>query len=551
MKEIKVYVDGIGQVIVNSDTTYEELSKMVFKDEYKKYFGARVDNEIFYLKKKVKEGKNIKFLDISDKDGHRIYGRTLVLVYIAACEKVFSGYTVNIEHSLGKGMYTEVEGDKTISFKEISEIKRIMCELIEKDIPIYREKMSKEEAVKIFEEKGYEDKVRLYSSMDRDFIDIYRFQDHVDTIYGYVAPSTGYLEAFDVKYYYPGAILLAPTQESKTAVPEFVEQRQLAKVFKEAEDWATILDLGYIGTLNDKILEGSIDEVIRISEALHEKKIASFADIICEDDSVNLIMIAGPSSSGKTTFAQRLGVQLKVNGKKPISISVDDYFVNRDVTPKNEFGEYDFETLEAIDLKKFNEDLIALIEGEEIELPKFNFLKGVREPSGIVVKVDEDHPIIIEGIHALNPKLTTSIPEKNKFKIYISALTQLNIDAHNRIPTTDTRIIRRMVRDNKYRGNDVLRTFKLWDQVRIGEEKNIFPFQEEADVMFDSSLAYELSVLKKYIVPLLKEVDNSSVYYSEAKRLLKFLSYFKDVEDESIIPPTSILREFIGGSCFR
>ena len=551
MKEIKVYVDGIGQVIVNSDTTYEELSKMVFKDEYKKYFGARVDNEIFYLKKKVKEGTNIKFLDISDKDGHRIYGRTLVLAYIAACEKVFSGYTVNIEHSLGKGMYTEVEGDKTISFKEISEIKRIMCELIEKDIPIYREKMSKEEAVKIFEEKGYEDKVRLYSSMDRDFIDIYRFQDHVDTIYGYVAPSTGYLEAFDVKYYYPGAILLAPTQESKTAVPEFVEQRQLAKVFKEAEDWATILDLGYIGTLNDKILEGSIDEVIRISEALHEKKIASFADIICEDDSVNLIMIAGPSSSGKTTFAQRLGVQLKVNGKKPISISVDDYFVNRDVTPKNEFGEYDFETLEAIDLKKFNEDLIALIEGEEIELPKFNFLKGVREPSGIVVKVDEDHPIIIEGIHALNPKLTTSIPEKNKFKIYISALTQLNIDAHNRIPTTDTRIIRRMVRDNKYRGNDVLRTFKLWDQVRIGEEKNIFPFQEEADVMFDSSLAYELSVLKKYIVPLLKEVDNSSVYYSEAKRLLKFLSYFKDVEDESVIPPTSILREFIGGSCFR
>ena len=302
---------------------------------------------------------------------------------------------------------------------------------------------------------------------------------------------------------------------------------------------------------SNKILEGSIDEVIRISEALHEKKIASFADIICEDDSVNLIMIAGPSSSGKTTFAQRLGVQLKVNGKKPISISVDDYFVNRDVTPKNEFGEYDFETLEAIDLKKFNEDLIALIEGEEIELPKFNFLKGVREPSGIVVKVDEDHPIIIEGIHALNPKLTTSIPEKNKFKIYISALTQLNIDAHNRIPTTDTRIIRRMVRDNKYRGNDVLRTFKLWDQVRIGEEKNIFPFQEEADVMFDSSLAYELSVLKKYIVPLLKEVDNSSVYYSEAKRLLKFLSYFKDVEDESIIPPTSILREFIGGSCFR
>lgn len=551
MKEIKVFVEGIGEVNINEDSTYEELAKLVFKDEYKKYLGARVDNEIVYLRKKVKEGKYIKFIDISDKDGHRIYGRTLVLVYIAACEKVFSGYTVNIEHSLGKGMYTEVEGDKSISFKEISEIKRIMSELIEKDLPIFREKMSKDEAIKVFQNKGYDDKVRLYSTMDREFIDVYRLEDHIDTIYGYVAPSTGYLEAFDIKYYYPGAILLAPTQESKTSVPRFIEQRQLAKVFKEAEDWANILDLGYIGTLNDKILEGSIDEVIRISEALHEKKIASFADMICDDDNVNLIMIAGPSSSGKTTFAQRLGVQLKVNGKKPISISVDDYFVNREDTPKNEFGEYDFEALEAIDLEKFNEDLIALIEGEEIELPKFNFLKGVREPSGIVVRVDEDHPIIIEGIHALNPMLTTSIPEKNKFKIYISALTQLNIDAHNRIPTTDTRIIRRMVRDYKYRGNDVLRTFKLWDQVRVGEEKNIFPFQEEADVMFDSSLVYELSVLKKYVVPLLKEVDSSSEYYSEAKRLLKFLSYFKDVEDESIIPPTSILREFIGGSCFR
>lgn len=551
MKEIKVFVEGIGEVTISEGSTYEELSKMVFKDEYKKYLGARVDNEIVYLKKKVKEGKNIKFLDISDKDGHRIYGRTLVLVYIAACEKVFSGYTVNIEHSLGKGMYTEVEGDKTISFKEIKEIKRIMSELIEKDISIHREKISKEEAVKIFRDKGYEDKVRLYNPMDRDFIDVYRFEDHVDTIYGYVAPSTGYLEAFDVKYYYPGAILLAPTQESKVTVPEFVEQRKLAKVFKEAEDWANILDLGYIGTLNDKICEGNIDEIIRVSEALHEKKIASFADMICDDNNVNLIMIAGPSSSGKTTFAQRLAVQLKVNGKRPISISVDDYFVNRVDTPKNALGEYDFEALEAIDLEKFNEDLIALIEGEEIELPRFNFLKGVREPSGIVVRVDEDHPIIIEGIHALNPKLTTSIPEKNKFKIYVSALTQLNIDAHNRIPTTDTRILRRMVRDNKYRGNDVLRTFKLWDQVRIGEEKNIFPFQEEADVMFDSALVYELSVLKKYAVQLLKEVDNSSEYYSEAKRLLKFLSYLRDIENEAIIPPTSILREFIGGSCFR
>lgn len=551
MNFIKVRVEGKGEFTIAEGSTYEELSKEVYGRDYKKYLGVRVNNEIVYLGKKVKDRENIRFIDISNKDGHRIYGRTLVLVYIVACERVFPGYTVNIEHSLGEGMYTEISGNKSISFKDIEEIKDIMNELIKKDLPIYREKITKGEAVNIFKRECYEDKVRLYNSMDRDYIDVYRIEDHVDTIYGHVAPSTGYLESFDLKYYYPGAILLAPTQESKTSIPEFVEQRKLAKVFKEAEDWANILNLGYLGSLNDKVINGSIDEVIRISEALHEKKIASIADMICEDDNVNLIMIAGPSSSGKTTFSKRLAVQLKVNGKRPIAISVDDYFVNREDTPKDEFGEYDFEAIEAIDIRKFNEDLITLIEGKEVELPRFNFLKGIREPSGRVVKIDEDHPIIVEGIHALNPRLTSLIPEKNKFKIYVSALTQLNIDSHNRIPTTDTRIIRRMVRDNKYRGNDVLMTFKLWEKVRKGEEKNIFPLQEEADIMFDSALVYELSILKKYAVPLLKEVDNSSEYYSEAKRLLKFLDYFRDIDEEWIIPPTSILREFIGGSCFR
>lgn len=551
MGKIKVFVDNIGEISIDKGATLEDISNLVYKNDYKKYLGAKIENEVFHLRTVAKDGQKIKFIDIIDVDGHRIYTRTLGLIYITVCEEMFPGYNVNIEHSLGEGFYTELSDKRTISFSEIEKIKKRMLEIIEADVPIEREKINRMDALKIFKEKGYEDKFKLYSHVEKDEIHVYKILEHIDTFYGYVAPSTGYIKNFDLKYYYPGAILLSPNQKSQAEIPEFVEQRKLAKVFKEAEDWANILDLGYLGSLNDKIINGSIDEVVRVSEALHEKKIASFADDICKDESINLIMIAGPSSSGKTTFAQRLAVQLKVNGKRPISISVDDYFVDREDTPKNEYGEYDFEALEAIDVKRLNRDLIRLLEGSEVELPVYNFITGRSEPSGVKVKVDEDHPIIVEGLHALNPKLTSSIPEKNKYKIYVSALTQLNIDAHNRIPTTDTRILRRMVRDSKFRGNDIERTFKLWELVRAGEEKNIFPYQEQADAMFNSSLVYELTVLKKYVVPLLKEVDKTSIYYSEAKRLLKFLSYFKDIEDESMIPPTSILREFIGGSSFK
>ncbi|MBW4829327.1 MAG: nucleoside kinase [Clostridiaceae bacterium] len=551
MEKVKLFIEGKGEVSVDKGSTLEKVAKLAYGEEYKKYLGARIDNEIFLLTDKIEEGKKIKFLDISDTDGHKIYIRTLSVIYIKACEELFPGCNVNIEHSLGEGLYTEIKKGKSINFKEINKIKEKMEKLIREDKPILREKIKREEAIKLFEEKGYIDKVNLYKHVDKEEIHIYRIDDHIDSFYGYLAPSTGYVQVFDLKYYYPGAILLPPSESNGFTVPEFIEQRQLAKVFKETEDWVDILDLGYLGTLNDTIVDGSVDEVIKVSEALHEKKIANIADKICEDDNINLILIAGPSSSGKTTFAHRLAVQLKVNGKRPISISVDDYFVNREDTPRNEFGEYDFEALEAIDVKLFNEDLIKLLEGEEVELPKFNFVKGVREPSGKIVKVDEEHPIIVEGIHCLNSKLTRDIPEKNKFKIYVSALTQLNVDAHNRIPTTDTRLIRRIVRDNKFRGNDVKRTFKLWELVRKGEEENIFPYQEEADIMFNSSLVYELSVLKKYVEPQLKTIDKNSEYYSEAKRLLKFLEYFKDIEDEFIIPPTSILREFIGGSCFK
>lgn len=549
-KKLKVYVEGIGEIFIEENSKLEDISKLAFGENHKRYFGARVNNQIFHLNKIIEDGMYIKFIDSNDIDGHRIYTKTISAVFIMACKKLFPERTVKIEHFLGAGLYTEFEEGHTICFKEVDEIQKVMAEIISKDYPITREKVSREKAIEIFEEQGSQDKVRLFNTLERQRTDVYTISDHIDTYHGYLAPSTGYVNLFKLKYYYPGVIIIFPTMQSNYKLPEFKEQKKLAKVLKEANDWADILDLGYLGSLNEKTIDGEIAEVIRVSEALHEKKIGKIADVICEDDDINMILIAGPSSSGKTTFAERLAIQLKVNGKRPVSISVDNYFVNRDKTPLNEDGTYNFEIIDAIDLDKLNEDLVKLLEGEEIELPKFNFLTGEREYSGRKIKVDKDHPIIVEGIHGLNPQLTREIPEKNKYKIYISALTQLNIDAHNRIPTTDTRLIRRIIRDNNHRGNDAIRTFELWPGVRKGEEKYIFPFQEEADVMFDSALVYELSVLKKHIQPLLEDIDSNSIYYSEAKKLLKFLKYFRDIEDESIIPPNSILREFIGGTYF-
>ncbi|HHV38257.1 MAG TPA: nucleoside kinase [Tepidimicrobium sp.] len=547
-KQIKVYVEGIGGVDIGEGSLLVDLSRQVFGKDYKKYLGARINNEVHHLRNEVQEGMYVKFLSNEEEDGFKIYTRTISAVFIMACKEIFPESTAKIEHFLGRGLYAELEEGHSISFGDIKNIKRKMREIVDRDIPIIREEVSKEVALSLFEEFGHEDKIRLYNTLEDESVQIYRMDDYLDRFHGYLAPSTGYVDVFDLKYYYPGAIILFPATDSNNKLPEFKEQKKLAKVFRDAKEWANILDLAYVGSLNEKILNGEIGEVIRISEALHEKKIAQIADMICEDDDINMILIAGPSSSGKTTFAERLAIHLKVNGKRPIGISIDDYFVNREDSPVNEDGEYDFESLEAIDLEQFNSDLVKLLEGEEIELPKYNFIKGIREKSGVKIRVDQDHPIIVEGIHALNPRLAAYIPEKNKFKIYISALTQLNIDAHNRISTTDTRLIRRTVRDYRYRGNDIFRTFELWSRVREGEEVNIFPYQEEADIMFDSALVYELAVLKKHVIPLLKQIDSSSIYYSEARMLLKFLSYFRDIEDEDIIPPNSILREFIGGA---
>lgn len=545
-KQISLAVEGYGELQMPEGTTLLDVSKKVHGSDHMRYLGARVNNEIYPLYKDAEDGFQIQFLDNRDVDGYRIYTKTISAVFIMACKELYPDKDAIIHHFLGPGLYAELDDRHGISFRETEILQEKMEEIIKRDIPIKRSDYSREEALEIFREHDYSDKVRLISSMDKDTVSIYRIGDHTDSFHGYLAPSTGFVDEFKLKYYYPGVIILFPSRKNHYNMDNFKDQKKLAKIFNESNNWLEILDLANIGSLNERINNGHLRDLILISEALHEKRIAQIADKICADPDINMILIAGPSSSGKTTFAHRLSVQLKVNGKRPISISMDDYFVNREDTPLRKDGEPDFESIDAIDLDLFNSDLVKLLEGESVQLPKFNFITGKREASGKWISVDRDHPIIIEGIHGLNPKLTIDIPEKNKFKVYISALTQLNIDNHNRISTTDTRLIRRMVRDVKFRGNEPSRTFEMWQGVRSGEEKFIFPFQEEADAMFNSSLVYEMSVLKKYIMPLLQEVTPESVYYSEAKKLLKFLKYFNPIEDESCIPPNSILREFIG-----
>ena len=545
-KQINVFVEEYGKLVVKEGSTLLQVSTEVFKEDTKKYLGARIENEIFPLFKTVQEEQYIKFLTNRDVDGYRIYTKTISAVFIMACKELFPDKDAILYHFLGPGLYAELDGKHNISFKETQEIEIKMTEIIQMDLPIIRKEYSREEAVKLFTDYGYFDKVRLINTLDREEFSIYNIGTHIDSFHGYLAPSTGYVSEFKLKYYYPGVIILFPSRKNNYNMEKFKDQKKLSKIFKESNTWSNILDMSNIGSLNEKINNNKVEEIIQISEALHEKKIAQIADIIFKDTDITMILIAGPSSSGKTTFSKRLATQMKVNGKRPILISMDDYFVDRDLTPVDREGKPDYESIDAIDIELFNMDLISLLEGETIELPKFNFITGKREKSGKWIKVDIDHPIIIEGIHGLNPNVTREIPEKNKFKIYISALTQLNLDNHNRIATTDTRLIRRMVRDVKYRGNGPLNTFEMWDGVRKGEEKYIFPFQEEADIMFNSSLVYEMSVLKKYIVPLLKEILKESEYYSEAKKLLKFLENFNSIEDEKYIPPNSILREFIG-----
>ena len=516
--------------------------------------GARVNNEIEELNYEIFKPKIVEFFDITNIDGMRMYKRSLSFVLMKAVRELFPETNLLIQHSISKGFYCELDNfNSDFNLQVVSDIGTRMRQIIEEDIPFENKEMLVEDVLKLFRENNFHEKEKLFSICPDLYTSVYFLEEQVDYFYGYLVPSTAYLKNFDLVKYYDGMLLRLPKRNDPNTLQAIREERKLFEIFQEYKDWGEIIDVESIGRMNEIVLDGQAGKLIKIAEAFHEKKVARIADIIKDSENPKkMILIAGPSSSGKTTFAKRLAIQLMVEGFKPLQISLDNYFVNRKDTPLDENGEFDFEAIEALDIDLFSQNFHDLIKGEEVEMPKFSFDKGERFYDGEKLKITDEHIIIVEGIHALNPKLSEKIEEKYKFKIYISALTQLGIDSHNRIPTTDNRLLRRMIRDAKYRGYSASDTIKRWPSVRRGEDKNIFPFQEEADVMFNSALIYELGVLKPYAEPLLKEIPQKAPEYSEAQRLLKFLSYFKPIiKREKDIPPTSILREFLSGSTFN
>ncbi len=524
-----------------------DMAEEVLGDKYTRVLAATIDNRFVNLSESVYEDCSIGFIDLSSEDGERIYSRSVAFVLSKALEGIYPEAVLTVEHSLGNGLYCEVNGLK-LTQSIVSELEAGMAQIIEQDIPIGHREMAADEAKCIFEGNRYAEKASILGYKSGS-LNVYSLEGHSDCFYGPMAPSTGCLRLFALKYYMPGLLILFPHMEDPDMIPEFKDLPKLSGVFKESENWGKILDIGYASSLNRFIETGRAKDIILISEALHEKKIAEIADMITQHiGGIKLVCIAGPSSSGKTSFSQRLGIQLRVNGLKPLSISLDNFYLPRELCPRDENGEYDFESIEALDLALFNETIAALIQGGEVRLPIFKFNGGRQFTDPI--RLGKDQTIIIEGIHGLNERLTSSIPKSMKFKIYISALTQLNIDESNRIPTTYSRLIRRIVRDHSFRGADALKTLRMWNDVRKGEESNIFPYQEEADVMFNSFLPYELPILKRYAQPLLSSVPQTEPEYAMASTLLDILSFFLPMDEETVIPHNSLLREFIGGSCF-
>ncbi len=511
---------------------------------------AVVNNEVRELTWQVREPCTIRFVDLRSEDGIRIYQRSLKFLLMKALHDCHPDRDAAIRHSVSKGIFFDVVGDP-LTDEEVRGVERRMRELAARDIPFQKVVVSIEEARRIFRESGRDDRLGAIQNREKDYVTLYLFDDIDDYFYGYMVPSSGYLKLFELEPAEGGIVLVIPKKEDPTRLPEGRVPGKLFNVFAEYTSWIRILGVGDVGHLNERVAGGQINDFIRIAEALHEKKIASIADTILRDAGrIRIVLIAGPSSSGKTTFAQRLSVQLRVNGITPVNISVDDYFVNQDNSPRGEDGKPDFEALTCVDLDLFNQDLQTLIDGGEIALPTFNFAKGVREYHGRRLRLEPGQILVVEGIHGLNPRLTERIAPRNKFHIYISAITSMQIDRHNRIPTTDLRLIRRMVRDYRTRGASAEKTIDMWPSVRRGEERNIFPFQEEADAMFNSSLIFELGVLKGHALPLLQAIRPEQAEYAEARRLIEFLSYFETIASDEV-PRTSILREFIGGSSFH
>lgn len=534
-------------------TTYEVITAE-YQDKYDGLIGlVAVDGKIKELFKQVKKDCEISFFTLKDDVGNKTYVRTATMLFLKAVSDVFGdnvAQTARVEFAVKNGTYIAAPDKLTASAENAEKIKNRMKELQEKAVPFMKDSYYMDDAMALFKEKGMKDKERLFRYRRSSMVNIYEIDGYYDYYYGYMLPNAGYVKWFDVISYDEGFMLLLPDKKEPTVVKPFMEQKKLFKTLKESEKWAKEIGLETVGELNDRICNGSLSDLILVQEAQQERRIGEIAKDIVNRGNVKFVMIAGPSSSGKTSFSHRLSIQLRTMGKTPHPIALDDYFVDRELTPLDENGNYNFECLEAIDVELFNRDMNKLLAGERVELPTFNFKIGKREYHGNYKQLGPDDILVIEGIHGLNQKMSYSLPDESKYKVYISALTSMNVDGHNRIPTTDGRLLRRMVRDARTRGADARRTIGMWPSVRRGEEENIFPFQEEADAMFNSALIYELAALKPFAEPLLFSITKDQPEYYEAKRLLKFLDYFLSISSESL-PNNSICREFVGGSCFK
>lgn len=548
-KAITVYFTNGESCEYHTGITLLEISKDM-QHLYKTIIvAAKVNNEIKDLQFVVTKDCTVDFFDLHTELGIKVYQRSLTFVMIAAASELFPHGEVTVEHSLSKGLYCELHMKEEMTEDHLKALEAHMRKIMDENRSITLKSVPIAKAIELFTASGQTEKVKHLQQLKRERVRIYYCGESYGYFYGTMMPDTKNLKVFALKKHAAGFILCFPEKEQPDRLPEFIPQTKLSEIFLEAERWGEILQCGYVATLNEYVQSNKIHDIIRVSEALHEKKIGQIADFVFDNKEVRVILVAGPSSSGKTTFAQRLTVQLKVNGLQPVALSLDDYFIDRDRTPRDENGDYDFESIEAIDLQLFNEHLRRILKGEAVKVPSYNFMSGQREYRGHIIQIHKNQPLIVEGIHGLNERLSAAVPRAHKVKIYVSALTQLSIDNHNRIPTTDTRLLRRIVRDSQFRSHDALKTLSMWASVRRGEERNIFPFQEDADIMFNSALIYELGVLKKYAEPLLKKITAGQTEYPEAKRLLNFLTYFENIEDEEI-PLNSILREFTGSSCF-
>lgn len=548
---LNLIIDGVEERCVKG-TTYLELAKRYQKNYAHDILLAINGGYLKELNKTVGREGEITFLTAEDTAGISTYNRSVLFLFLKALYQT-AGHdhikNVRVHFSVLKGLLLEIDADIAVDQELLKQVKEHMLEIVDQKLPIVKRNMPTREAMDIFASHGMYDKEKLFSFRRSSSVNVYRLEDFEDYFYGYMVPDSGYLKYFDLCMYEKYVILQLPDQSAPEVIPPFMPQPKVYSALLRSVSWRKMLKVNTVGDLNMVTAEGRILELILVQEALQEKRLADIAQEISGRPELKFIMIAGPSSSGKTTTSRRLGIQLKAHGLRPHSISVDNYFVEREKSPRDANGEYDFECLEALDLELFNRDMCALLEGQEIELPTYNFVTGKREYKGKRLKMEREDILVIEGIHALNDAMSSKLPKESKFKIYLSALTQLNIDEHNRIPTTDGRLIRRMVRDARTRGTSAQDTIRRWASVRSGEESNIFPYQEDADVVFDSSLIYELAVLKSYAEPLLFQIPPESPEGAEARRLLKFFDYFLNVGSENI-PINSILREFIGGSCF-